>query len=889
MKSRFASVRAAGGLDRVNRAVQLLEDEWQRHGEVQLEQFWTREQGRDGDGDASLDRVGLLAELVKADLRMRFAKGESPTVAVYLEQFPELRAADSRVLSLVYEEYCLNEERGTAPEIEAFCNRYGEWKSSLLSQLEYHRLFSRAAGLRPSLPSFPEAGQDFEEFRLQSLLGAGGSSRVFLARDLSLGGKQVVLKVTLDRGEEPKVQGSLDHPHIVPLYSVCYQADGVLRGLSMPYRPGLTLDEVIPLLNLESRPRKAITIWRALVRGTQDRARRHARGELASDLDRDRVPAGPHGDGWSGFPLRGSYAQGVAWIVMILSRALHYAHQRQTFHRDVKPGNLLLTLQNGPQLLDFNLAESPHSADRAQSALHGGTLPYMAPEQIEAFINPELWGGVGARADVYSLGLVLRELLTGQKPELPNPGLPPARALRAVLDRRPFLDTTVRPHNPTIPHSLEAIVAKCLTLSPDDRYPDAQTLERDLDRFLRHLPPEQSANPSRRERVGNWLVRNRRVLSTAAATIVVAAVLYGLWLTRQVAPSARPSVESSSTFLNAVREINERNFGPARGRLVHLERMDPQSCLVKFYLSLAHYNDPTDEPSKPSDADRFLRKAFAAPDAESILAAWSQDHPEVMAYLVNFADSRIRRADEIADDIDNGNVVPDAVRDQAFRQPTYELARDALRLAETFDPDSARIQRLLARTERIFGEYESAFTRLSSLISRRDSGTRLEPIALFYCRRLRVWVAFLWAERELREGIPVSPATRTRLKEAKNDLDLCDRYLDSTPFDVSKDGNQYHALHDRVRTTLTSAAVELKSANIDLAAKDIRRAERTLVRLTHFIESHQLAGKKTDDLKKRLADLKGTLKLVPGQGDRKTAVDTVPLVGTTGDSAAGGE
>ncbi len=110
----------------------------------------------------------------------------------------------------------------------------------------------------------------------------------------------------------------------------------------------------------------------------------------------------------------------MAWIVKVIAEALHYAHGQQTFHRDVKPANVLLTLQHGPQLLDFNLAESPHSASQAQAAMHGGTLPYMAPEQIEAFLNPELWGKVGARADVYSLGLVLRELLTGQAPDLPG-------------------------------------------------------------------------------------------------------------------------------------------------------------------------------------------------------------------------------------------------------------------------------------------------------------------------------------------------------------------------------------------------------------------------------------------------------------------------------------
>ena len=150
MKSRLASVRAAGGLDRVDGAVQLLEDEWQQHGEVQLRQFWNLPRCR-----AAVDpgnAIDVLAELVKADLRCRFERGQTPAVADYLEQFPELRAADSRVLSLVYEEYCLQEERGTAPDLDSFCDRYPDWKSSLVSQLQYHRLFSQAAGGRPSLP-----------------------------------------------------------------------------------------------------------------------------------------------------------------------------------------------------------------------------------------------------------------------------------------------------------------------------------------------------------------------------------------------------------------------------------------------------------------------------------------------------------------------------------------------------------------------------------------------------------------------------------------------------------------------------------------------------------------------------------------------------------------
>ena len=90
MKSRCASVRIESGLNRVDRAVQLLEDEWRRHGDVHLESFWA-EQNRTG-AVGSFDSVGMLVEIVKADLRRRFDAGQRPTAAEYLARFPELVA-----------------------------------------------------------------------------------------------------------------------------------------------------------------------------------------------------------------------------------------------------------------------------------------------------------------------------------------------------------------------------------------------------------------------------------------------------------------------------------------------------------------------------------------------------------------------------------------------------------------------------------------------------------------------------------------------------------------------------------------------------------------------------------------------------------------------------
>ena len=264
MKSLLASARSLGGQDRVDRDVKLLEEQWQRDGEVSLERFWHHcrvRAGQDPDG-----RARDLSALIKADLRCRFERGQTAEISDYLGCFPALRGDDSRIISLIYEEFCLREERGDSVDVEAFCDRYPDWRDSLVSQLQYHRLFSKAAGLtRATPPRYPEVGTHFEEFELNSLIGKGGSSRVFLARDLSLGGKRVVLKVSLDRGQEPKTQGALDHPHIVPVNSVAFQPDGDLRGLSMPYRPGLPLDDILKRVRPASQPRLARALWDQLV------------------------------------------------------------------------------------------------------------------------------------------------------------------------------------------------------------------------------------------------------------------------------------------------------------------------------------------------------------------------------------------------------------------------------------------------------------------------------------------------------------------------------------------------------------------------------------------------------------------------------------------------
>jgi serine/threonine protein kinase len=644
----------------------------------------------------------------------------------------------------------------------------------------------------------------------------------------------------------------------------------------MPYRPGLPLDHLITKLDPGAQPKKAIVIWKALVEGTRDSDRQLNHGPAQSKPHGELgVLTVPKGDGWEGFPVGGPYAQGVAWITMILARALHYAHRMNTFHRDVKPGNVLVTLQHGPQLLDFNLAESPHSAEKANLALHGGTLPYMAPEQIEAFINPDLWDKVNAKADIYSLGLVLRELLTGHKPEVPSRTLPAPRALSAALVSRSFLEVDVRRFNPSIPPSLQAIVAKCLTLSQDDRYADAEALEHDLDRFLKYQPLKDAGNPSRREQVNNWLRRSRRMLTCAACLVLVCTAIYGLWRVRPGIPPKGPGIETTSEFRSAVADIKAERFSQANVTLEELEKKEPHNCLVLFHHSAARdglarktFEDnrsrtPDQSLLKSFDVKNYLmRDALKVPGAPNTLFEWAKDHSEALTYLVDFADSRIQDADAWNEIVDSRSAMPDGERDRLTIQLTYEAPRDALAIAIELDPKSAKIQRLMARTEFVLAEtpahFTAAYNRLSNVIESLRGENSQDVFEVFLVRTLHSEVAIRWAEQQ-RKDHAVDNDTLKRMRDAVNELRSCAQGLNNQPFNPDDDleavkRKYYHNLHDQLRATVTLAEVEMDLSDARASKAHLLSCEQIHQTLLQYTTAYNLKGKvpATDDLAERI-------------------------------------
>jgi len=352
-----------------------------------------------------------------------------------------------------------------------------------------------AERLARAVHALPEAGATFLTFHLLAELGRGAFSRVFLARQAELGDRNVALKISVDLFDESHTLAQLQHTNIAPIYSA--HSAGPLQAICMPYFGRTTLADVLGALQGRSVPESGAFLV-SMLRGTV------LPGEPAQIV----APAGA-----ANAPLKRleklSYVQAVLWMTGRLAEGLAHAHERGIVHRDIKPANILISDDGQPMLLDFNLATDLKIRSKTRSQL-GGTLPYMAPEHLDAF-----QGGtqpVDARSDIYSLGVILYEALTGRLPFAMESG-PVTEVVPRLLARRPTEFVNVRHWNPAVTPAVESIVLRCLEFDPGQRYQTAGELAEDIHRHLDDLPLRYAPEPSLRERAGKWRRRHPRLTS----------------------------------------------------------------------------------------------------------------------------------------------------------------------------------------------------------------------------------------------------------------------------------------------------------------------------------------------------------------------------------------
>ena len=330
--------------------------------------------------------------------------------------------------------------------------------------------------LRTSLAS-PSMLMDFGDYELLEQIGRGGQGVVFRARQKSLN-RTVALKV-ISLGQwaseahvkrfrrEAEAAARLEHPCIVPIYEVG-ERDGSCY-FSMKFVEGGQLDEVIR---------------------------------------REPMP-----------PRR------AAELIAKVARTVHYAHEHGILHRDIKPGNILLDAKGEPHLTDFGLArlvESESTVTRTLEVL--GTPSYMAPEQAEGENE-----AVSSATDVYGIGAVLYQLLTGQ---------PPFAGGTTYETIKLLLDTEPRPPrllNPKIDRDLSTICLKCLEKDPQRRYSSALALAEDSERWLKH-EPIQARHTGIFARGQKWVLRNpTSALLVASLFALAAAAGWIVWKSELIA------------------------------------------------------------------------------------------------------------------------------------------------------------------------------------------------------------------------------------------------------------------------------------------------------------------------------------------------------------------
>jgi WD40 repeat protein len=497
-----------GGSNRGDSLARRLWQLWSLGQQPKLEDFLAAAGGCDPE---------RLVAVLRVDQRERSRLGQWIPAEAYLETYPALQGSPEHAVDLVFAEYLLREERGEQPAVAEYVERFPQYALELELQIELHEALGADRDVPPTWADTSLAGRgahrdeagpepaafpDIPGYEIVDILGWGGMGVVYRAVQAGLNRAVAVKMVHAGAHASPQVLarfrveaeavGRLQHPNIVQIHEVGEHAG-------------------FPYLVLELVEGPSLAQWL----GGTPRPARHA-----------------------------------AELVQTLARAIHFAHRLGVVHRDLTPSNVLLSAELAPKITDFGLAKLVMGGGelRTQAGELLGTPSYMAPEQAAS--QPQT---VGVGTDVYALGAILYEVLTGRPPFKAES---PLETLRQVLADEPVAPARLQPR---LPRDLETICLKCLRKDPARRYASALELAEDLRHYL-----EGRAIAARRsgtlERAWRWCVRNRVV---AALLVCVAGLLTSIAVVASVL-AARMADQRDQANWNARRAQSSQRGALAR-------------------------------------------------------------------------------------------------------------------------------------------------------------------------------------------------------------------------------------------------------------------------------------------------------------------------------------